>query len=112
MNRESRLIGRDFFCLLALSEKQFQLLPWGIWLLWFLAIKELNIAKLLVCDTENANLTKLGKERVNTFQVYVHILTTDTMSHIDAKLKHSKTIFLKILAEIGISLFILLGFGW
>ena len=44
--------------------------------------------------------------------MYCCILATSTVTYINGKLKHRKTIFLQILSEIRISLLFLLRFSW
>ena len=76
----------------------------------FLTIKQLYLPKLFICYTHNSNLPKLWKERFNSFYMHCCIFATGTMSNIDRKLKHCKTIMLQIFPKIGISFLIFFRF--
>ena len=84
--------------------KQLQLLTWGIGLLRLSAIKQLNVAKLLVSDAHNANLPEFGQDGFHTFAMNLCILHAGTMAHVDGKLKHGEPVLYESFAEFGLFL--------
>ena len=57
-----------------------------------------------------ATLPYSGK-KFNTLDMNFRIVHTCTMPHVNGKLKHCETIFLKLFAEKLVSAFVFLGFG-
>ena len=102
---KSRINAR--FCFL----EQLQLLSRCIDILHFFSIKKFYIPKLFVCNTHDSDMPKFWKKRFNSFYMYYSILATSTMTYINKKLKHCKTILLQILSEIRISLLFFLRFS-
>lgn len=64
-----------------------------------MTIKKFNITKLLVGDTEDADIAVVWEEGLNSLDVDGGILHAGTMTHVDGKLEHRKTVFLNVLAK-------------
>ena len=84
------------------NSKQLQLLTRGVHRLRLAVAENLHLTKLLVGDTQYADVAKLRHERLYPLDVDLGILTAWTMSQIDGKLKHCETIGHDALAEIGV----------
>ena len=59
----------------------------------FSSIKKFNPFELLICYTHNSNFSICGNKCRNSFNMYFHIFFTTTMTYINRKLKHCKSIF-------------------
>ena len=104
--------GWDLLFLLRNCElEEFKLLTRSIRLLKPLPMKNLKIAKLLICNTKYTYLTKLGKKRFHTLDMHLCILHACTMPEVNGKLKHRESITLKLLAKLRSGLTIALGIG-
>ena len=104
-NRKSRFIGG-----ISVLE-QFKLLTRRIDINNLFPIKQLNISKLFICYAHDSDLSILRQKRFNSFYMYGCILATGTMTDINGKLKHRKTITLQILPEIRIRFLVFLCFS-
>ncbi len=92
--------------------EQFQLLPWVVRLMRFGAVKQLNVAKLLIGYTQNTYLTIIGNSVFNSLDMHFCILHTSAMPKIDGKLKHGEPIAQQKVTKIYVSFLVFLGFCW
>lgn len=92
------------------SLKQFQLYASVFGRNRFFAIKELNGRELLVRNTHNGNMAKLGQDFLDTLDMHLRILHAGTMTCINGHLEHSKAIALKVFPKLSIRLAVFLGF--
>jgi hypothetical protein len=68
------------------------------------AKEQLDVAKLFISDTHNANLPKFGQDGFHSFAMNLCILHAGTMAYIDGKLKHGEPVLNETLAEFGLFL--------
>lgn len=93
------------------KSKQLQLLG-RIWPVCnFGSIKNLDHPELFVGNRQNTNVPLLWKDCANPTHMHFGVFSTCAMTHIDGKLKHSKTILLEILPEARCRLPFLLSFS-
>ena len=92
--------------------KQFQLLSCRVFCFFFFALIEFHLSKLLIGNTQYSHLTEFGKHVFYPLYMYIGVFATWTMAQINRKLKHGKTVVDQFLAEIGVCLLLLFGFGW
>ena len=93
------------------DSKQLQLLAWRIHRFRLTVAKYLHITKLLVGDTQNADVTKLGHKRLHPFDMHLSVLITWAMPEINRELEHSEAIGHDAFTESGIGLTLLLRLG-
>ena len=89
--------------------EKFELLARSRWCFLFLAIEKLDVAKLLVRNSQDANIPIFWQCCFDALDMDIHVLAAGTMTDIDRELKHRKAITLQILSELGSSLAFFLG---
>ena len=92
------------------SEK-FELLAWSSCFLWFLAVEDFEITKLLVGNAKDTHLPKFREKRLDALDVHFGILHAGTMADVGGELKHGEAIALEFLAKLCVGLAVALGLG-
>ena len=87
-------------------------MAWSIWLLRLGTEEYFDVAKLLVGDTHDTNLTKLWQDGLYTFAMHLSILHAGTVAHIDGELEHGEAVLNETLAELRVLLDVLLRLCW
>ncbi len=90
------------------DSKQLQLLARRIHRLRLTVAENLHFAKLFVGDTQNADVAKLGHERLHPLDMHFGVLIARTMPQINRKLKHREAVGHDALAKSGVCLALLL----
>ena len=86
------------------DSKQLQLLARRVHRLRLAVTENLHFAKLLVGNTQNADVAKLGHERLHPLDMYLGVFIAWTMPQINRKLKHRETVGHDALAKSGVCL--------
>ena len=76
--------------------------------LW-LSPKVVDVAILLVGDTEQADLARFGQHSLDTLDMHRQALVRSAVANVDRVLHHGKPVLLQVLSEKGGSLHLLLG---
>ena len=86
------------------DSKQLQLLTGRVNRLGLAIAENLHFTKLLVSDTQNTNIAKLGHERLYSLDMHFGILIARTMPQINRKLEHREAVGHDALAKSGVCL--------
>ena len=87
--------------------KQLQLLARCVNRFRLAVTENLHVAKLFVGDTQNADVAKLGHERLHPLDMHFGVLIAWAMSQINRKLEHGESIGQDALTKSGVCLALL-----
>lgn len=92
------------------TSKKLKLLGYRGLFFFFLAVKNLHHAKLLVGDGKYAHMPPGRQVFLNAFYVHLGIFAAGAVSQIGAELEHGEPVLHHLFSEIGIVLPVFLGF--
>ena len=78
---------------------------WNTHLHCLFTIKQFDISKLFIRNTHNSDTSMLWNKRFNLFYMHSCILATGTMTDIDRKLKHCKSILCRFFLKSAYAFF-------
>lgn len=84
--------------------KKFQLLARLRHLLLLATMVNFYFPELLIRDAHNPYVAILRQKRLHALDVYIRVLATSTMPHIDGELEHCKAVFQNLFPKICVGL--------